>query len=372
MEETKKKRIVIASVLKPVDDARMSEKIAQTISETGLYQVYVIGYPAKARRTSTSVIFHESAAFKRLSLRRLYRPFQILQIILAIKPHLIIITTHELLLAAVLSKLLLRNVRVAYDVQENYFLNILYTAAFPKWLRPLVAMYVRLKEKISSPFIDLFLLAEKTYVHELPFTRDKNCIVENKLRQRSAITTKPKTDENIVLLFSGTLAPTTGILEAIHVAITLHTLDPAVRLKIIGYCAQALFLSEIKNKIKGHDFIELTGGDTLVPHELILQEIQRADFGVIAYTINPATINRMPTKLYEYLGYQLPILLAPNPVWVQYCERYSAHIPVHFECPNALQILQAIKNSSFYTSIPHEVLWDDEAPKLLAAVKTLL
>src|SRR5688500_10083133 len=140
MEETKKKRIVIASVLKPVDDTRMFEKIAQTLSKTQLYDVHVIGYPTKTpSRGRSSVTLHAGKAFKRLSLGRLIRPFRILQNNYVVNPALVIITTHELLLVSIISKLLWRNVQLVYGVQHNCFPNVLCTPACRRWLRTLVA-----------------------------------------------------------------------------------------------------------------------------------------------------------------------------------------------------------------------------------------
>ena len=43
MADSKKSTVVIASVLKPVDDSRMYEKIGLTLAESGRYDVHVIG-----------------------------------------------------------------------------------------------------------------------------------------------------------------------------------------------------------------------------------------------------------------------------------------------------------------------------------------
>jgi hypothetical protein len=41
MQEIKKRRIVLASVLKPVNDPRMFEKMGQSLSQ--MYEVHIIG-----------------------------------------------------------------------------------------------------------------------------------------------------------------------------------------------------------------------------------------------------------------------------------------------------------------------------------------
>jgi len=41
----KKQRIVLASVLKPVDDTRMFEKIGKSLSRNPDYEIFIIRYP---------------------------------------------------------------------------------------------------------------------------------------------------------------------------------------------------------------------------------------------------------------------------------------------------------------------------------------
>ena len=69
MAQNEKRRIVIASILKPVDDTRMMEKIGMSLQQTG-YDVTVVGYPAKSLKVwpGIRVIL---PAFARLSTGRL-------------------------------------------------------------------------------------------------------------------------------------------------------------------------------------------------------------------------------------------------------------------------------------------------------------
>ena len=53
----KKRTIVIASVLKPIDDTRMFEKFGMSLSDSGNYNVVIIGYPSKAIPSYPNVRF---------------------------------------------------------------------------------------------------------------------------------------------------------------------------------------------------------------------------------------------------------------------------------------------------------------------------
>ncbi len=55
MQEIKKRRIVLASVLKPVNDPRMFEKMGQSLSHH--YEVHIIGTNIQYRIVLTIVLF---------------------------------------------------------------------------------------------------------------------------------------------------------------------------------------------------------------------------------------------------------------------------------------------------------------------------
>lgn len=361
LQEIKKTRIVIASLLKPVDDTRMFEKLGQTLAEKA--EVHIIGYPSKVSVNHPTITFHSLQPFKRLSSGRIVSPYKVFTKIFHIKPDTFIITTHELLMIGVLAKIFL-SCRLIYDVQENYGRNILYTTAFPKLLRPFIAVYVRCKEWLSSPFVNHFLLAEKGYETELNFPGSRKTVIENKTKKVDT-NTKKKNNGHINLLFTGTLAETTGVFTAIELAQRLHTVDSSIRLTLIGYCSLKETLEKIKNKIRDTDFITLVGGDHLIPHSEIISQIQSHDFGIIAYAENPSVVNSIPTKLYEYLGYQLPILLVDhNKAWIDRAKPYQAAIPFNLSELKPDELLSLMKSRSFYNSIPTDVFWDSEAEKL--------
>ena len=128
----KKRRIVLASVLKPVDDTRMFEKMGTSLAAT--YAVHIVGYPGNAALLEHDSLFvHPLRPFRRISLGRMLAPWRILTRVVALRPAVFVFCTHELIFVALLARLL-TSCRLVYDVRENYYRNILYTAAFPRAL----------------------------------------------------------------------------------------------------------------------------------------------------------------------------------------------------------------------------------------------
>ncbi len=363
MQERKKRRIVIASVLKPVDDTRMFEKLA--LSLAAIAEVHVIGYPSSRPPAQPSAVtLHPTTHFSRISLTRVRMPWRICAMIRKLHPDTLIITTHELLLPALIVKLFGSGVSIMYDVQENYARNILYTNAFPLLLRPFIAAYVRLKELICSPFITRFLLAEEGYQRELSFTRGKEVVIENKSR-RIQRTRQRHPDDEIRLLFSGTLNESTGVFTAIDLARRLHEADSRIHLTIAGYCALPQTYEKLKAQTRSLSFVTIIGGNRLVPHEEIIQFIRQCDAGIIAYPITPATQNSRPTKLYEYLAGGLSIITVDHGPWVELLNKYTT--PVVFDPANPdVQAILAILTRPHAPSAETSILWENEEKKLLS------
>jgi len=362
----KKQRIVIASVLKPVDDTRMLEKMGMTLQSSGEYEVFITGYPSQHSPSADPIHLLPLDLFKRISLGRFLAPFKIVKKIHQVKPEILIVNTHELLIVAIVTRILW-GTRIFYDIRENYYRNILFSEAFQPPLNLFLALAVRGKEKLASPFFSGFFLAEKGYSTEMSFFGNRAITLENK----AVISPGFKRTEShgkTRLLMSGTLAESTGIFEAIRLAKSLYEIDPSIELTLMGYCARADVLKKIHAGINGSSFITLVGGDRLIPHREIVQAIFSSDFGIVCYPTSPHTENSIPTKLYEYLAYSLPILLQRHPPWLDLCAPYKACISIDFQNIHFQDLLKEMQSTSFYTRKAENVSWTTEGQILLDAL----
>jgi hypothetical protein len=272
----------------------------------------------------------------------------------------------------VLARLFLRT-KIIYDIQENYFRNLIYTSAYPGLIRAVLAAYVRGKENVASFFFNHFFLAEKAYAQEFFFTRHRHTVLENKLKKPLINVPSGKIgNQPIALLFSGTLAESTGIFLAIELAIKLHAMDSSVSLTIIGYCAKKKLLEKIRNTIEPYKFIQLIGGDTLVPHVQIIEAIKSSTAGIISYPFNKSTYNSNPTKLYEYLGYRLPIVLIKHPGWASLCKEFNAAVEFDPKHIHAAEIIVDLRNTRFYSTEPLNVYWESEHAKMVRVIQFML
>lgn len=356
---------MLASVLKPVDDTRMLEKIGATLHAHG-FDVFIVGYPSVDKTQGSQITFIPLPTFGRRSLKRLIIPWIVFQKINQLKPQLIIINTPELLFVTALNKLLSGR-KLVYDVLENYYRNIRFTNIYPAVLRFMLATWVRFTEIIFSPFVDQFLLAEKGYLNELRFARQP-VVLENKLPQAVARKYPVERPPHYNLLFSGTLASATGVFEAIRLAKKLHAVDSTYNLTIIGYAAMPSVLLEIREQISGVSFITLIGGDRLVPHKEILRAISLAGTGIIIYPPNPATESAIPTKLYEYLALRLPVLICHTQPALDLVIHCNAGLVLPADV-NAAALHHQLTHSTFTFDCGDTVFWESQNRKLLDALK---
>ena len=370
-QEREKRRIVIASILKPVDDTRMLDKMGVSLASTGDWDVSIIAYQSTVITSNRGIQLIPLRKFRRLSFGRWLARWKVLLEAWKCKPTLFIFNTHELLIPALVLKVT-RNSMIIYDVRENFYLNIRHSESLPPLFRFPLALLVRFKEKLLAPAIDHYFLAEKGYEHEFKFHRGGWTVVENKAFIDPKVQERKKEPGKLRLLFSGTLAESTGVFRAIQLAKSLFALNKNTSLTIIGYASTEIVRRRIRDESKSCSFIHVIGLDHLVPHQQIAELIQQSDAGILSYPFSELTRNSVPSKLFEYLHCRLPIILERGWPWI---DRYSSFHPflfVDFVNPDHQTLLNALLHNEFYLTHPTDVGWESEAPGFLQIIKKLM
>lgn len=366
-QEREKRRIVLASILKPLDDTRMTGKLGTTLAISG-YSVTVIGY-ASSGPLPPGLTFQSLGSFRRLGIRRWMARWKAFRFAFAGRPDIFIFSTYELILPALLLKVIL-GTRTVYDVRENYYRNIRHSEGLPALLRWPLAVLVRGIEKLTAPMMDHFFLAEKGYEEEFRFHRGGWTVLENKAVQGPRRTSdKPR---GLNLLFTGTLSESTGVFRAIRLAENLHKVSQDVTLTVAGYAAASDVQRKIRQETTGKSFIHLVGIESLVPHGQILSLVSKADAGILAYRKLPHTANSVPTKLFEYLQASLPIVAESDWPWIPRFAACSPFVFADLENPNSPGIINTLKTNTFYPVPAEGVTWSSEEPKLLTAIKNIV
>jgi glycosyltransferase involved in cell wall biosynthesis len=360
MEKTK---ILIASVLKPINDTRMYEKFGKSLSLLKDSHIHILGNKAQLPK-DPNFTFYPIFSEKRVSLSRFLSSFYFTKTYIQVKPRLTIIQTHEFLLVMCLCKILFGG-KYLYDIRENYSKNILFTNAFPIGIRQLLAAWVRAKEWLASLFIDGYLLAEKTYQNQLTFThRHPTLLLENTCQLPISHLNKIehfKDYKKISFLYSGTIHSSYGIFDAIKWFISFLEIVPHSTLTILGSCKSSNELAQLQKLTAPFPSIHFLGQEKSVDHQTILSAISTHDFGLMPYPFSEHTYDKMPTKFFEYIVYRLPIIIQKNPHWEPTLKKFNAGFSIDFKKMPDKNFLSMITQTSYFNNEDlSELIWKDE------------
>jgi glycogen(starch) synthase len=382
--------LLLASVLKPLDDTRMHGKFAHTLAALlpAPGRVWVAGRLAPTPLAPTNVQFASLLQGSRLSLERLLAQRRYWRLLRQARPSLVLVHAPELLPLTLLWQRLGRGRQFIYDIQENYVGNIRSQGVYPAAVRGLLARGLRWVETRAARSAAAVVLAESSYADELPFLKllpaGRVLVLENKYQpQPSEVLPRaarplPPPTEPLRLLYSGTISELNGVHEAIALARQLRPAWPGgVGLTIIGFCQQPALLADLQRiATEEASWLTLIGGAELVPHAQLVAEIGRSHLGLLPYRPHPSTARCRPTKLFEYLAHGLPVLVPPNPLWAGPVQAYQAGLVVDFTQPAAAAttVAAALRTAVFYPAGPptDAVLWAGEGKKLRHLLESIL
>ena len=377
--------VLLASVLKPVDDTRMLGKFARTLLERPTTQVHVAGRSTLdgleaywVENCFPRLLEHGIFRGARLSLSRLRAQGRYWRLLQVLKPAVVVVHAPELLPLTLLWQALGRGRKFIYDIRENYALNVSTQRVYQGLTRRGLAAGLRWVEGLAARRAAGVILAEASYAAELPFLEElppaRVVVLENKYQPQPGEQLRPQPiilpplNEPLRLLYSGTISELNGVWEAIAVAEQLRAAWPGgAQLTIIGFCQQP----ELLRQLQGHSaqqsaWLTLIGGAEPVTHADIVAEIGRSHIGLLAYRPHPSTARCRPTKLFEYLAHGLPVLTSPNPLWQELLEAHGAGLALDFAQPlDGPALVAQLQAHSFYPNgIPGDVQWAGEGKKL--------
>ncbi|WP_226929947.1 glycosyltransferase [Hymenobacter siberiensis] len=379
--------ILLASVLKPVDDTRMRGKFAETLAERAGTRVHIAGRATTgAGANPANNILHPIFSGTRLSLGRLAGQWRYGQLLHRLKPGVVIVHAPELLPLTLLWQALGQGRKFLYDIRENYALNVSTQRVYQGFTRRGLAAGLRWVEGLAARRAAGVILAEASYAAELPFLNElppgRIVVLENKYQPQPGEKLRPQPialpppTEPLRLLYSGTISELNGVWETLALAGQLRAAWPGgVRLTIIGFCQQPELLRQLLAEAAQHPaWLSLIGGAEPVPHARIVAEIGCSHLGLLPYRPHTSTERCRPTKLFEYLAHGLPVLAAPNPLWQELLTAHGAGLPLTFGQPIDGPALAArLQGYSFYPhGIPGDVLWAGEGKKLWHLLDTVI
>lgn len=363
--------VVIASVLKPVDDVRMYKKFAKSLVRTGKYSVNIIGFCSRNATVDPAVRFYPLFNFPRLSWRRLFANYTFYRTLREISPQLVILTTPELYPALWWYRKRF-GVRLVYDVVENYGRNLRYNQGFPRVTVAFFSRWLGIVENSLLTTSQLLLLAEKGYQQELDLPKPTPvAIIENKVLPPPRLPTRPPlSNRPLVFIYTGTVSEVYGIEHALAVMKALiETEGLSATLTVLGHVPQASLYQRLAAYAQQHPWLTLRTSQRPVPHSDILSLIERADIGIVSHQPVPSIAHCFPTRIWEYMAYRLPFLLQAHPYWTNYCTPWECAIPLDFNRPVTEEVARKVMTGTFYPwGVPDSIYWKSEEKRFVTSL----
>lgn len=322
--------ILHATILNPANHTRI-RKIVLCQVEAG-HQVMVIG-KKDTSKPHAKVIYHFTGKTNRSWLARLITHFKASYYFLKnlSSIDLLWIHTPELFYWAWIARW--KGKKVVYDVHEDYYENIAHAEHYGSWYRQLLAQWVRKIERSIAKFA-FVVYSEHAYVNLLEAERFDflpNRFDRNYLPDLQASPWQNHPSLPIQLVISGTLAAEWGVEEAITFWEAINHHGQPATLKIVGFCTLPTYAINLRKRIALSPYkhlCELHGIEEYLPYETVLKHIAQSDIVLAPYKPLKKFIGKVPTKFYEAMALQKPILFTAMPHWVRQNEHYRWGMPI--------------------------------------------
>lgn len=314
--------------------------------------------------------------FSGRNIRFWLKKLKIIKLAHAEKAQVYHLHTPEILVLSLFLKIFTKS-KIIYDIHENYHDNYLNYNQHSKFFRFLIAKYIRFTEKISLLWIDHVIYAEKCYENFLNVKKNNYTIVENTFVKLIEDEEKGN-NESINFVQTGTLAKEWGVFSAIQLW-KLANQFQATNLTIAGFTRNKNLIEKIHLEVNKTDFPErfqLIGGLKFVNYETIQKEIAKADFVLALYETLPNISAKIPTKFYEAIGFQKPVLFSENVFWNELNDDwdFGQAFNIQDSDENLKSSLKKVFQKKFYKkNIPKtEVFWEHTEKELLKIYKNLI
>ncbi len=366
MMNKSKTKIVIASVLKPVDDVRNYEKIANSLTKDDNYEITILGTHSNSQQSNKQIFNKPWTRFKPHSIQRIMVQKSYWRILKELEPNLIICTTFELLLVSVFYRWRFGS-KVIYDIQEDYLKNLWHQRFYPIGVRHVLGASIRIVERFLHPWISYYFLAEKIYQKDIRFTQRKSLILENKSLKIPTAENKNK----FKVIFTGTITSYSRAIESIELYLMIKNQLPDSILTVIGHVPFPSYKKLLETRYENLPNIDLKLSSSPVSHLAIVEQISTANLGIIGYSPNAINQYKVPTKLYEYITAKLPYLVQKDTIWFEVGTRLGGAISVDLNKIDSMQITTQIANVHKQGFAQSGYLWQEQEESLLSTVHSI-
>lgn len=294
-------------------DVRMFQAEARTLARAGI-PVAVIAL-ADATESETDGIRVIPVPRPANRLQRVLRTVTLLRLARRERARVYAFHDPELLPAALLLKLSTGS-RLVYDVHEDVPAAIRGRTWLPRYLRWPAALFYRLIERLSLPFVDALTLADHAYRRYYPGRRTLTVLNYPLMTYAGLYRERPPApDHRPTLVYSGSITALRGLFGMLQLVQRLKPAHPDLLLLLVGPIGSPAEETRARELIAHYGIaanVQLTG---LVSHPQVHRRILEADVGLALLHPDPNYVDSLPTKMFEYMMMGRPVVVSDFPLW---------------------------------------------------------
>jgi glycosyltransferase involved in cell wall biosynthesis len=376
-----KEKIAILTSAHLASDVRIYEKEARSLAKQ--YDVTLIA-PVHVNFTPDDVAYIPLKLYQ----SRIMRGFNVIKCFFAasrVRPRIVHFHDPELLPTALLLRWLLR-VKIVYDIHENQHKGILNKEWLPVWFRSIILFCFSTFESFALRWMNGIILAEFSYLHTYDGKSSNIQVVRNYpiLINEVFDTSERKVNvgNRFTIGYVGAIQKERGIIEMIELVRELKkTSSRSFSLEIMGSFASEQLKNEVHGLIRSYDLEEHINFHGRLPYRRFLLILANADVGLVFLHPTPANKEIIPTKLFEYIMLQIPIIVMDIPILKDFVNELGCGIVVNAFDPGdtAKRILELaddperrrVMGRNGFEGVRKKYNWEHEEKKLFKLYKNL-
>jgi glycosyltransferase involved in cell wall biosynthesis len=369
-----KVKICHLTTLHPVFDVRIFYKECVGLARHGYDVTLVARHDKREFVDGVRIVPIRSCRIRPVA--RLVHAVRALRLAMSVKAEVYHFHDPELLPAGVVLKCFSGG-RVIYDVHEDVRKHTLGKMWIHPIIRPVLAFFLGMLEKCCERFFDGIIVVLES--HAARFSSPT--VVIHNYPMLEACEPRIFRNRDHHLIYVGLIRKQRGAVEMLETTARLKIRYPDVRLTLVGNFMPLSLETRVKDRIRDLDIEDAVRVTGRLEHRRIFDEVADADIGLALLHPDSNYLDALPTKLFEYMMLEKPVVASDFPLWKRIVDRAKCGLTVDpLDVPAIVEGIGRLFDSPDLANrmgrhgrqaVLNEYNWTLEEKKLIAWYQTL-
>jgi len=209
--------------------------------------------------------------------------------------------------------------KVIFDMHEDFIAQADTSIWIPFIFKPLIKINCYIFLSLAKMFLNFIILAEEGYKIYFKKNTKHQTIYNYPILNNNKNNIKK---ENNSFIYIGSITEDRGLWRMIKLADYFIKKNHPVKLNIIGSFGSIKLKQQFEDYIKTNNLQQYIIYHGIIPNNKT-NFIEQYAIGLILLDKNKNYEKSMPTKLYEYMKYKIPVIITDIPQWENFINKYK-------------------------------------------------